>query len=128
MTIDQDRPVLIVDDNDTMRRIMATLLGQLRFSTIVEASDGKEALDKARAEPPALIVSDWDMEPMSGIELLREVRADAKLREIPFIMVTAQSKTDYAVAAKEAGVSGYLVKPFTAQTLKAKLVSVVGKF
>lgn len=128
MSIDLGKPVLIVDDNEAMRRIMATLMGQLGFTAIVDASDGKDALEKLGQQEVSMIISDWDMTPMTGIELLRAVRSDAKLYALPFIMVTAQSKTDYAVAAKEAGVSSYLVKPFTAQTLKAKLVGIFGKF
>ncbi|MAF94945.1 MAG: two-component system response regulator [Rhodospirillaceae bacterium] len=128
MAIDMNLKVLIVDDYKTMLRILANLLRQLKFTNIEEAMDGSEALRRLRAENFGLVISDWNMEPMTGIELLREVRADEKLKHLPFIMITAESKSENVIAAKEAGVSNYIVKPFNAETLKRKMVSVLGEF
>lgn len=128
MAVDLNMKVLIVDDYKTMLRILRNLLRQLNFSNVDEANDGSEALQKLRQHSYGLVVSDWNMEPMTGIQLLREVRGDDKLKHIPFIMVTAESKSENVITAKEAGVSNYIVKPFTAETLKAKLVSVLGDF
>jgi two-component system chemotaxis response regulator CheY len=120
--------VLIVDDYKTMLRIIRNLLKQLGFNNVDEATDGSDALTKLRQKEYGLVISDWNMEPMTGLQLLREVRADDKLKNMPFIMITAESKTENVIAAKEAGVSNYIVKPFNAATLKAKLVSVIGQF
>ncbi len=128
MAVDKNMPILIVDDYKTMLRIIRNLLNQLKFVNIAEAADGKTALEKMRSTPPELVISDWNMEPMTGLQLLREVRADATLKDTPFIMITAESKTENVVAAREAGVSNYIVKPFNAETLKTKLVSVLGEF
>ena len=128
MAVDKDMPIIIVDDYKTMLRIIRNLLNQLSFGNVVEAGDGNTALEKMRSSPPDLVISDWNMEPMTGLQLLREVRADAKLKDTPFIMITAESKTENVVAAKEAGVSNYIVKPFNAATLKSKIVSVLGEF
>jgi two-component system chemotaxis response regulator CheY len=128
MAVDMNMNILIVDDYKTMLRIIRNLLRQLNFVNIDEATDGSMALQKLRQGTFGLVISDWNMEPMTGIQLLREVRADAKLKHIPFIMVTAESKSENVIAAKEAGVSNYIVKPFNAETLKAKLVSVLGEF
>ena len=125
--IDFTTPVLIVDDYRTMLRIIANLLRQIGFSDIVEASDGGEALKRLRERPAGLIISDWNMEPMSGYDLLREVRADPALRSTPFIMVTAESKTENVLAARQAGVDNYIVKPFNAQTLRTKIEAVLLK-
>jgi two-component system chemotaxis response regulator CheY len=103
-------------------------LKQLGFENVDEASDGREALEKMRTKKYGLVISDWNMEPMTGYELLREVRADEILKPTPFIMVTAESKTENVIAAKKAGVNNYIVKPFNAQTLKAKVASVLGDF
>ena len=118
--------VLVVDDYATMRRIVRNLLTQIGFSDIDEAADGAGALRKLRERPFQLVISDWNMEPMTGLQLLQEVRADARLKAMPFIMVTAESKTENVVAAKEAGVNNYIVKPFNAETLKKKIESVIG--
>lgn len=118
--------VLIVDDYNTMLRILRNLLRQLDFNNVEEATDGEEALRCLRRDPHDLVISDWNMQPMTGLELLRQVRADAGLRRIPFIMVTAESKTENVIAAKQAGVSNYIVKPFNAETLRAKIGSVFG--
>jgi two-component system chemotaxis response regulator CheY len=129
MAVDKNMRVLIVDDYRTMLRIIRNLLKQLGFSNVEEASDGSEALEILKQDPNyGLIISDWNMEPMTGLELLKEVRADGKLKSIPFIMVTAESKSENVIAAKQAGVSNYVVKPFNAGTLKTKMTSVLGEF
>jgi two-component system chemotaxis response regulator CheY len=126
--VDKNMPILIVDDYKTMLRIIRNLLKQLGFNNVDEAIDGSSALQKLREKECALIISDWNMEPMSGLQLLKEVRADVKLKELPFIMITAESKSENVIAAKEAGVSNYIVKPFNAATLKGKLTTVLGNF
>jgi two-component system chemotaxis response regulator CheY len=128
MAVDTNIPILIVDDYKTMLRIIRNLLKQLGFNNVDEASDGSAALQKLRQREYGLIISDWNMEPMTGLQLLKEVRKDAHLAKTPFIMITAESKTENVIAAKEAGVSNYIVKPFNAATLKAKLQSVIGAF
>lgn len=128
MAFDITRPILLVDDYVTMLRILRNIFVQLKFTNIHEATDGVTALAELRAGDYSLVMSDWNMEPMTGLELLREVRADDKLKQIPFIMVTAESKTENVIVAKKAGVSNYIVKPFNANTLKSKLVSVIGEF
>ena len=124
MAVDHAMPVLIVDDYSTMVRIIRNLLKQLGFVEIDEANDGKAALAKMRERKYGLVISDWNMEPMTGYDLLRQVRGDEDLSSTPFIMITAESKTENVVAAKKAGVSNYIVKPFNAQTLKAKIDAV----
>jgi two-component system chemotaxis response regulator CheY len=126
MAVDKNMKIMIVDDYSTMLRILRNLLRQLEFNNVEEANNGGDALQKLREGPFNLIISDWNMQPMTGLELLKEVRADAKLKHIPFIMVTAESKTDNVIAAKQAGVSNYIVKPFNAETLKTKMASVLG--
>ncbi len=128
MSVDPNMQILIVDDYKTMLRIIRNLLKQLNFNNVDEAMDGSAALTKLRGGEFQLVISDWNMEPMTGLQLLKEVRADTKLKELPFIMITAESKTENVVAAKEAGVSNYIVKPFNAATLKSKLVGVIGDF
>ena len=128
MAVDLNMNVLIVDDYKTMLRIVRNLFRQLNFTNVDEANDGVEALAKLRERQYGLVVSDWNMEPMTGIQLLREVRADGNLKQTPFVMITAESKSENVIAAKEAGVSNYIVKPFNAETLKSKLVSVFGEF
>ena len=128
MAVDKNMHILIVDDYKTMLRIIRNLLRQLGFVNIDEATDGAMALSMMRGANYGLVISDWNMEPMTGLQLLREVRSDAKLKATPFIMVTAESKSENVIAAKEAGVSNYIVKPFNAETLKAKMVSVLGDF
>ncbi len=128
MSVDKSMKILIVDDYKTMLRILRNLLRQLNFNNVDEATDGSMALQKLRQEPFGLVISDWNMEPMTGIQLLREVRADEKLKHLPFIMITAESKSENVIAAKEAGVSNYIVKPFNAETLKTKMASVIGDF
>ncbi len=128
MSVDKNMPILIVDDYNTMRRIVKNLLKQLGFDNTDEAADGTEALTKLRAKPFSLVISDWNMQPMTGLDLLKQVRADAQLKNLPFIMVTAESKPENVMVAKQAGVSNYIVKPFNAETLKTKLTSVIGAF
>ena len=124
MALDPSMPVLVVDDYSTMVRIIRNLLRQLGFADVDEARDGVAALAKMRSKRYGLVISDWNMEPMTGFEFLREVRADPQLEETPFIMVTAESKTENVIAARKAGVNNYIVKPFNAQTLKAKIEAV----
>ena len=126
MALDPSTPVLVVDDYKTMIRIIRNLLKQLGFANVDEASDGTSALSMMREKDYGLIISDWNMEPMTGYELLREVRADDRLSRTPFIMVTAESKTDNVIAAKKAGVNNYIVKPFNAATLKSKIDAIFG--
>jgi two-component system chemotaxis response regulator CheY len=124
MVIDPSMPVLVVDDYNTMVRIIRNLLQQLGFADVDDARDGASALARMHSKRYGLVISDWNMEPMTGFDLLRQVRADPGIREIPFIMVTAESKTENVIAAKKAGVNNYIVKPFNAQTLKAKIEAV----
>ena len=124
MSVDMNMSILIVDDYKTMLRIIRNLLKQLGFNNVDEATDGSMALQKLRDKDYGLVISDWNMEPMTGIQLLREVRADSKLKALPFIMITAESKTENVIAAKKAGVNNYIVKPFNAQTLKTKIEAV----
>jgi two-component system chemotaxis response regulator CheY len=126
VAVNKNVDILIVDDYPTMRRILKNLLNQLGFAKIAEASDGSAALDQMRLQRPGLVISDWNMEPMTGLQLLQQVRADTALKDIPFIMVTAESKTENVLAAKSAGVNNYIVKPFNAETLKGKMATVLG--
>jgi two-component system, chemotaxis family, chemotaxis protein CheY len=126
MAIEKAMNVLIVDDYKTMLRIIRNLLKQIEFNNVEEATDGAEALSKLRAGSFGLVISDWNMEPMTGLQLLQEVRADTRLRATPFIMITAESKAENVVAAKQAGVSNYIVKPFNAETLREKIEKVLG--
>ena len=124
MALDPSMPILVVDDYKTMIRIIRNLLKQLGFEDVDEAADGTEALGKLKERGYGLVISDWNMEPMTGYELLQRVRSDDALSTIPFIMVTAEAKSENVIAAKKAGVSNYIVKPFNAQTLKGKIESV----
>jgi len=128
MAVDKNMTILIVDDYKTMLRILRNLLRQLDFHNIEEATDGSMALQKLRQQKFDFVISDWNMEPMTGIQLLREVRSDDSLKHLPFIMITAESKSENVIAAKQAGVSNYIVKPFNAETLKNKMASVLGAF
>lgn len=125
MPVNKSIPILIVDDYKTMLRIVRNLLKQIGFDNIDEAQDGGAALTMLREKDYELIISDWNMEPMTGLQLLREVRGDEALKETPFIMITAESKPDNVVEAKRAGVNNYIVKPFNSDTLRAKLASVL---
>lgn len=128
MAVEMSMPILVVDDYKTMIRIIRNLLTQIGFENIDEASDGTEAFEKMKKQKYGLVISDWNMEPMTGYELLQRVRADDSTKSVPFIMVTAESKTENVIAAKKAGVNNYIVKPFNAGTLKAKMVAVIGDF
>jgi two-component system chemotaxis response regulator CheY len=124
MAVDLSMSVLVVDDYSTMIRIIRNLLKQIGFENIDDANDGSTALAKMRAKKYGLVISDWNMEPMTGYDLLLKVRADPALSTTPFIMITAESKIENVIAAKEAGVNNYIVKPFNAVTLKAKIDAV----
>jgi two-component system chemotaxis response regulator CheY len=113
--------ILVVDDFSTMRRIIKNLLKDLGFSNIQEADDGSTALPMLQQGDFDVVVTDWNMPGMQGIDLLRAIRADDKLKHLPVLMVTAEAKKEQIVAAAQAGVNGYVVKPFTAATLKEKL-------
>ena len=129
MAVDKNMNILIVDDYTTMLRIIKNLLKQLGFNNVDEATDGSMALDKIKTKQYGLVISDWNMEPMTGLDLLKSVRgSNDNFKNVPFIMVTAESKTENVIAAKQAGVNNYIVKPFNAETLKTKIASVLGEF
>jgi two-component system chemotaxis response regulator CheY len=121
MSVDLSMPVLVVDDYNTMVRIIRNLLRQVGFTNIDDASDGTSALKRLLEKQYGLVISDWNMEPMTGYDLLKAMRGDPELAAVPFIMITAESKTENVIAAKQAGVSNYIVKPFNAATLKSKI-------
>jgi two-component system chemotaxis response regulator CheY len=121
MSVDLSMPVLVVDDYNTMVRIIRNLLRQVGFTNVDDANDGLSALRRLREKQYGLVISDWNMEPMTGYELLKEMRANPDLAAVPFIMITAESKTENVIAAKKAGVNNYIVKPFNAATLKSKI-------
>lgn len=124
MALDLSMPILVVDDYKTMVRIIRNLLKQLGFEDIDDAADGSEALAKLKERKYGLVISDWNMEPMTGYELLKQVREIPEMATLPFIMVTAEAKSENVIAAKKAGVNNYIVKPFNAQTLKDKIEAV----
>ncbi len=126
MAIDTSMKVLVVDDFATMRRIVKGVLKQLGFTSILEAEDGSAALDALKKEKVGLIVSDWNMPKMTGLDLLKAVRVDENLKETPFIMVTAEGQKENVIEAVKAGVSNYIVKPFTPETFSEKLEKVFG--
>jgi len=126
MAADPNMKILVVDDFATMRRIVKNILVQLGFKNIVEADDGTTAVDVLKSEKIDLIISDWNMPKMTGLDLLKHVRNDAKIAETPFIMVTAEAQQDNIILAVKAKVSQYIVKPFTAETLGEKLEKVFG--
>lgn len=117
--------VLVVDGITDMRRIIRNLLAQIGFSSVDEAKDATEALTKLKSGAFGLVISDWNLEPMTGFDLLRQVRADGKLKDTRFIMVSSESKTENVMAAKMAGVDGFVLKPFNGVTLQQKINSVV---
>ncbi len=121
MAADPNMKILVVDDFATMRRIIKNILTQLGFKNIIEADDGTTALNVLKSEKIGLIVSDWNMPKMTGLDLLKAVRADASMADTPFIMVTAEAQQDNIILAVKAKVSQYIVKPFTAETLSEKL-------
>jgi len=122
--MDLDMEVLVVDDFATMRRILKNILKQIGFTKISEADDGKSALNMLKKQKFDLLLCDWNMPGMSGLELLNEVRSDNELKDTPFVMVTAEAQKDNILAAVQAGVSNYVVKPFTAETISEKLEKV----
>ena len=124
MPIDFSAPVLVVDDHNTTARIVCNLLKQAGFANVEDAPDASSALGKMRGKRYGLVVSDWNLEGMSGYDFLREVRGDPALKETPFIIITAESKIEYIIAARKAGVSNYILKPFDAPRLKAKIEAV----
>src|ERR1700744_912955 len=126
MAFDPAMPILVVDDYSTMIRIIRNLLKQIGFENVDDASDGSAALARMQGKKYGLVISDWNMAPMTGYDLLREVRASPELSTTPFIMITAESRTENVIAAKKAGVSNYIVKPFNAATLKTKMEAVLG--
>jgi two-component system chemotaxis response regulator CheY len=127
VAVDKMMNVLVVDDYKSMIRIVRGLLNQLGFMNVDEASDGETALRMIREKPYGLVLSDWNMEPMTGLELLQQVRAEAATRALPFVMVTAEAKAENVVAARQAGVNNYVIKPFTLAVLKQKLTTVLGE-
>lgn len=127
MAVDKSMNVLVVDDYKTMIRIVRGLLEQLGFHNIDDATDGPTALDKIQHKDYGLILSDWNMSPMTGYELLQAVRAEPRTKSIPFLMVTAEAKTENVIAARQAGVNNYIIKPFTLAVLKQKLSAVLGE-
>ncbi len=126
MTLDFAMPVLVVDDYSMVARILGRLLKQAGFADVDEATDGEEALTKMRERKYGLVISDWHMAPTSGIELLRQAKADEQLRDIPFIMVSAEAAPENAALAKAEGASSYVVKPFDSQALKGRIQGVFG--
>mgnify|MGYP003638398894 FL=1 len=128
MAVDKSMRILVVDDFQTMRRIIINLLRQLGFTNVVEAADGKLALERVKDDNIDLVVSDWNMPNMTGLEFLKELRASEEYKSLPFIMVTAEGKKENVITAVQAGVNNYIVKPFNAATLKEKLSKVIGNF
>ncbi|SFM93036.1 two-component system, chemotaxis family, response regulator CheY [Izhakiella capsodis] len=124
---DKNLRFLVVDDFNTMRRIVRNLLKELGFNNVEEAEDGVDALNKLRASPFDFVISDWNMPNMDGLQLLQTIRADTALSKLPVLMVTAEAKKENIVAAAQAGASGYVVKPFTAATLEEKLGKIFEK-
>ena len=125
--VDKNMKFLVVDDFSTMRRIVRNLLKELGFTNVDEAEDGVVALHKLQNGDFEFVVSDWNMPNMTGIELLKSIRADAKLKGLPVLMVTAEAKKENIIEAAQAGASGYVVKPFTAATLEEKLNKIFEK-
>jgi two-component system chemotaxis response regulator CheY len=122
--MDKNMKILIVDDFSTMRRIVKNVLHELGFDNTDEADDGKTALPMLQGGNYDFVITDWNMPGMQGIDLLRAIRADARLAKIPVMMVTAEAKKDQIVLAAQAGVNGYIVKPFTPETLKEKMAKI----
>jgi two-component system chemotaxis response regulator CheY len=123
--VDKSIKILIVDDFATMRKVVRNLLKQVGYEDIVEAEDGVMALKTLKSQKIDVVVSDWNMPNMSGLELLKAVRADAELAKTPFLMVTAEALQDNVVAAVKAGVNNYIVKPFTAEVLNEKIKKIM---
>lgn len=128
MAVDKRMRILVVDDFQTMRRIIINLLRQLGFTNVVEAQDGQLALEKVKDDSIDLVISDWNMPNMTGLDFLKALRASEEYKDLPFIMVTAEGKKENVIAAVQSGVNNYIVKPFNAATLKEKLSKVIGDF
>lgn len=126
MTVGRELPILIVDDYRTMLKIVRSLLQQLGFKNVDEATDGQSAYDLICQKEYGLVISDWNMQPMTGLDLLKKVRSDPKTAKLPFIMVTAEAKAENVVAARQAGVNNYIIKPFTQAVLQQKMSAVLG--
>ena len=124
---DKNMSFLVVDDFPTMRRIARSLLKELGFTNVDEAEDGQDALNKLRAGNFEFVVSDWNMPNLDGLEMLKEIRQDDALKDLPVLMVTAEAKKENIIAAAQAGANGYVVKPFTAATLEEKLNKIFEK-
>jgi two-component system chemotaxis response regulator CheY len=127
MAVDKSTPILVVDDYQTMIRIVRNLLHQLGFDNVEDAGDGAAALAKLRQGNFGLVISDWMMEPMSGLELLRQVRADPKLQALAFIMITAENRKERVAQAQQAGADGFIVKPFNAEALSDRIAAVMAR-
>ena len=125
--VDKNMKILVVDDFPTMRRIVRNLLKELGFSNVDEAEDGAAGLARLRGGGFEFVISDWNMPNLDGLEMLKQIRADAALSHLPVLMVTAESKKENIIAAAQAGASGYVVKPFTAATLDEKLQKIFEK-
>lgn len=128
MPVNKNIKILVVDDFKTMQKIVTNLLKQLGFTNVDVASDGTQGLGKLKDGNFDLVLSDWNMEPMDGLEFLKHVRTNDNMKNLPFIMITAESKVDNIMIAKKAGVNNYIVKPFNCQTLKQKMEAVLGSF
>ncbi len=126
-TLDKNMSILVVDDFSTMRKIVRNCLGQLGFKNITEADDGKNAWDKLQANEFKFIISDWNMPNMMGIDLLRTVRGSDKHKTLPFLMVTAEAQKENVIEAAKAGVSNYIIKPFTSEQLQSKMEAIFSK-
>lgn len=127
MTADKSMNVLVVDDYKSMVRIVRGMLNQLGFVNVDDAPDGAAAMALLKEKDYGLVLSDWNMQPVTGLELLKQVRAEEKTRATPFVMVTAEAKVENVIAARQAGVNNYVIKPFTLSVLRQKLSSVVGE-
>ncbi|MNH67994.1 Chemotaxis protein CheY [compost metagenome] len=127
MAADKSMNVLVVDDYKSMVRIVRGMLNQLGFINVDDAPDGAAAMALLKEKSYGLVLSDWNMQPVTGLELLKQVRAEEKTRATPFVMVTAEAKVENVIAARQAGVNNYVIKPFTLAVLKQKLTSVVGE-
>jgi len=127
MAADKSMNVLVVDDYKSMVRIVRGMLNQLGFVNVDDAPDGAAAMALLKEKNYGLVLSDWNMQPVTGLELLKQVRAEEKTRATPFVMVTAEAKVENVIAARQAGVNNYVIKPFTLAVLKQKLTSVIGE-
>ncbi len=127
VAVDKTMNVLIVDDYKTMIRIIRGLMEQLGFTNLDEARNGPDALTMLHQRDYGLVLSDWNMQPMSGLQLLQQVRSEDRTKTVPFVMVTAEAKVENVIAARQAGASNYIIKPFTLSVLKQKLSAVLGE-